>query len=1020
MRSVAIVCFFLSGASGLVFQVIWSRLFSLVFGTTTLALSTVLTAFMAGLALGSWLAGRWADRLGDPLRAYALAEAGIGLFALLLPLVVGTFGGLNRWAYQTFPDSYLMLALVRFSASAALIVLPTTLMGATLPLLSRYFVSTEAEHARVGIRVGTLYAVNTFGAVLGTFAGGFILLPRLGLSTTNTVAASTNLALAALVLLAYLIRARRERRGQLVEVDQEVSELLETVRPDPPVVPLVPPRARRLALAAFAFSGGAAMVYQVVWSRVLAMNIGSSVYSFSIVLMTFLIGLAGGAAVIGRLSQRSRNPVGLLAINHLLIVVFVGVSYLLMDKLPFVYLYLIKGSKMQADAVLWRQFLLTALIMAPATFALGGVFPLTIRIAASGLDSVGKDVGTAYSINTIGAIVGSFLAGFVVIPILQMQLGLFVATSTNLVLAGLLAAVAPWPRRRQIGVGAVAALLIAVAPMIPRWNLYMLSVGLFRPSVARDALNQGGTWTKPELVYYQDGLSTTVSVEQWSEEHFSLKNNGKVDASTGDDMPTQITVGLLPILVHPQVPGLKPKVLLIGYASGVTAGAVLQYPVRHLDVVELEPSIMIASRFFEHVNHRPLHDKRTRVIADDGRNFLSATARRYDVIINEPSNPWITGVSNLFTRDYFRIAKNRLEPGGIFCTWAQTYEIAPRRIKSIYKAFTEVFPHVYVFSATSLSSDTFIVGSLRELRLDVRKLRRAFAIPSVKQEMRRAKLDGPDDLLALSLLGPKGVRSFVVGAKTNTDDNALVEFAAPRDLYNHKRYDYYVSKLYGYSWMYGRLDDVVIGHQSSEDYARLVRALLRHGRLREAQRYLHTKVKASGGPLSSRVFDLMSLVAPGEDERGEFSLTLAGPPLVGPTPPPATPAKVRATIQRDYAKVLDELRTGGCERAIETIESWPDETREALSADFHLLWGYLVYRCKQYRTAVNILLPLSQKPAFVARRPAILYYLGKTMWGDADFARAVSTFERWIALRRETQSPVTTRPVARPYGASPR
>jgi spermidine synthase len=1013
VRRVAIVCFFLSGASGLVFQVIWSRLFSLVFGTTTLALSTVLTAFMAGLALGSYLAGRWADRLGDPLRAYALAEAGIGLFALLLPLVVGTFGGLNRWAYQAFPDSYLMLALVRFSASAALIVLPTTLMGATLPLLARYFVSTEAEHARVGIRVGTLYAVNTFGAVLGTFAGGFILLPRLGLSATNSVAACTNLGLAALVMLAYTIRARRARRGQLVQLEVEVIELLESVRPEPPVVPIVTPRARRLALAAFAFSGGAAMIYQVIWSRVLAMNIGSSVYSFSIVLMTFLIGLAGGAAVIGRLSQRSRNPVGWLAVNHILIVVFVSVSYLLMDKLPYVYLYLIKGSKMQADAVLWRQFLLTALIMLPATFALGGVFPLTIRIAAAGLDRVGKDVGTAYSINTVGAIVGSFLAGFVVIPILQMQLGLFVAISTNLVLAGLLASVAPWSRRLQIGVGALAALLIATAPMIPRWNLYMLSVGLFRPSVARDALNQGGKWTKPTLVYYQDGLSTTVSVEQWSAKHFSLKNNGKVDASTGDDMPTQITVGLLPILVHPEIPGLSPDVLLIGYASGVTAGAVLQYPVRRMDVVELEPSIMIASRFFEHINHRPLHDKRTRVIADDGRNFLSATARRYDVIINEPSNPWITGVSNLFTRDYFRIAKRRLKPGGIFCTWAQTYELAPRRIKSIYKAFTEVFPHVYVFSATSLSSDTFIIGSLRELRLDVRKLRRAFAIPSVGKEMRRAKLDGPDDLLALSLLGPRGVRSFVVGAQTNTDDNALVEFAAPRDLYNHKRYDYYVSKLYGYSWMYGRLDDFVVGHQGSEDYARLVRALLRHGRLREAQRYLDTKVKASAGKLSKRAVAVMSLVDPAKDEGGEFALDLGGPALAAPKPPRSTAPKVRAKIASDYPKILAELRSGGCESAIEKIESWPDQTREALGDDFHLLWGYLVYRCKQYRTAVNILLPLSKKPAFVRRRPAVLFYLGKTAWGDADFARAVTNFERWIAVREGKKAPVTTRPVAK-------
>ncbi|MCK5797668.1 MAG: fused MFS/spermidine synthase [Deltaproteobacteria bacterium] len=1025
MRGLATFCFFLSGASGLVFQVIWSRLFSLVFGTTTLALSTVLTAFMAGLGLGSYLSGRWADRLGDPLRAYALAEGGVGLFALALPFVVGTFGGLNRWAYQAFPDSYIILAIIRFVASSSVIIVPTTLMGATLPLLSRFLVSTETEHARIGIRVGTLYAINTLGAVLGTFFGGFVLLPSLGLRATNILAAGANLSIAALVLLAYAIRSRRTRHGRKdAPIDDEVASLLESIRPDPPVVPIIGPRARRWALIAFAFSGASAMIYQVIWSRVLAMNIGSSVYSFTLVLTTFLIGLAGGAAVIGRLSQRSRNPVGWLAINHILIVIFVGISYLLMDKLPFIYLHLIRGGKMQADAVLWRQFLLTALTMLPATFALGGIFPLTIRIAASSLRHVGKDVGTAYAINTMGAIVGSFLAGFVVIPILQMERGLFLAITTNLILAALLGSVAPWTRahpkgaskdrryrrRMQLGVGGVAATLIAIAPMLPRWDLYMLSVGFFRPTVARDALNHGGKWAKPQLVYYHDGLSTTVSVEKWSAKHFSIKNNGKVDASTGDDMPTQITVGLLPILLHPDTPKLHPRVLLIGFASGVTAGSILQYPVSHLDVVELEPAILKASRFFNHVNHRPLDDPRTHVVADDGRNYLSAVAHRYDIIINEPSNPWITGVSNLFTRDYFRIAAKRLAPGGIFCTWAQTYELAPRRIKAIYKAFSQVFPYVYAFSATSLSSDTFLLGSRRDLGIDIRRLRRVFAIPSVRAEMRRAHLDSPDDLLALSLLGPRGVRAFIAGARTNTDDNALVEFSAPRDLYNHKRYDYYVSKLYGYSWFYGRLDDFVSGYKTSEDYARLVRALLRHGRLREAEHDV-AKIHAHEDPLSARATTLLTLVAPKRSESGEFPLDLDGPPLAPPNPPTATNAKVREQIVKDYQSVLTELRTGGCQKAINLIEKWPDAAREALNPDVHLLWGYLVYHCDQYRTAVNILSPLVKRPAFLRRRPALLFYLGKAMWGDADFANAVRIFERWIALRDKTHAPVTTRPV---------
>ncbi|MBW2731843.1 MAG: fused MFS/spermidine synthase [Deltaproteobacteria bacterium] len=1005
MRALALICFFFSGAAGLVFQVIWSRLFSLVFGASSLAISAVLTAFMAGLALGSYSAGRIADRIRDPFKAYALAEAGVGIAALVLPLVVANFDGANAWAYQRFGDNYLLLALLRFGLSFAVILVPTTLMGATLPLLSRYFVASAAEHARVGLRVGTLYAVNTFGAVAGTLVGGFILLPRLGLSTTNKVAALTNLALAAVVAMAYLWR--RYHPPEPTQGNPEDKDLLRELTEPKTQDAVIDPRARRLALFAFAISGASAMVYQVIWTRALALNIGSSVYSFTLVLTTFLVGLAGGAAIIGRLAQRSRDPVGWLALNHLLIALFVGVSYLLIDKLPFIYLFLVQGERIDAAAVLVRQFAMSALIMLPATLAMGGIFPLTIRVASASLDKVGSDVGRAYSINTLGAIVGSFLAGFVVIPLLHMQGGIYAAASLNLGLAAIIGAYTQWPRRRQLTLAATAAVLLALAPLLPHWNLYHLSVGLFRPSVARDALAQRGEWKEPKLVFYRDGICTTVTVEQWSETHFSLKNNGKVDASTGDDMPTQITVGLLPILIHPQTPRLQPEVALIGYASGVTAGAILQYPVKRLDVVELEPAIIDASRFFDHINHRPLDDKRVNLFTDDGRNFLAATSRRYDVIINEPSNPWITGVSNLFTEQYFRIAKSRLKKGGIFCTWAQMYELAPRRIKAIYRAFNQVYPYVYAFSATTLSSDTFLLGSDRPLTIDLRRMRRVFAIPSVGREMKRALLDTPEDLVALTLLGPQAVRAFTVGAKINTDDNALVEFAAPHDLFNHKRYDYYISRIYGYGWSYGRVATLIEGYEGSDAHARLARALLRQGRLREGRRFL-AKVDSAASHFSRRVKHLGSLLDPHEGDDGEFPLTEAGPPLHAPIlAPQKSPDKSK--MAQEYPRVLSAWRDGKCEDAIKLIEGWSHSARESAHKDFQLLWGYLAYRCRQPRAAVHILEPLWKDRAFVKRRPVLLFFLGRAFFANADFAKSVTAYEAWIQTREKGGGKIVAR-----------
>jgi spermidine synthase len=1001
MRLVAILCFFLSGASGLIFEVIWTRMFSLVFGATTLAISTVLTAFMGGLALGSYVAGRLADRIERPLLAYALAEAGVGVSALLVPAVASSFGSLNQFLYAHFHDNYTALASFRFLASAAVMVVPTTLMGATLPLLSRFFVQTRSEHSRIGLRVGALYAINTFGALLGTLLGGFALLPGVGLSTTNRIAAAANIGLALVVLTAERVRKLLPAPAPR---DLEIEALLEEVGPLPPVAAHVPPRARTAAIAAFGLSGAVAMVYQVIWSRALSMNIGSSVYSFTIVLVAFLFGLAAGAAVVSRLAATTRNPVGWLAANHLLVAILVGVSYVLMDKLPFVFLFLIRGETLSATSVLWRQFLIALLVMLPATFAMGGLLPLTIRIAASGLHRVGHDVGSAYSVNTVGAIIGSFFGGFVVIPVLQLQPGQYAAVCVNLALAATLGWLAPWPRRWRVGAVALAVGLATSAWVLPRWNLTHVSAGLFRLSIARDVL-QSGRWQDPRLVFYRDGISTTVSVEQWSEEHFSLKNNGKVDASTGDDMPTQILVGLLPILVHPRVPDLAPRVALIGYASGVTAGAILQYPVSRLDVVELEPAILKASSFFEKVNHRPLSHPRMRMVTDDGRNFLQAGSETYDVIINEPSNPWITGVSNLFTREYFEIGKRRLAADGIFCTWAQMYEISPRHIKSIYQTFSEVFPYVYVFSAEVLSSDTFLVGSRRPLKLDIRRLRRSLAIPTVRQEMARAKIEQADDLVALTLLGPGEIRAYAMGGDPNTDDNALVEFGAPRDMYNHKRYDYYVSKIYGQSWLYGHLDRFLEGYGHPEDYAGLVRSLLAGGKHREAI-FFSRHVQAGVGPRGEHAQRLLQLLASRDVTEEEVPLTEDGPPLE-----PPRSAKVKLSVDdatriaREYFLVEQRTKKRAFRAALDLVEGWPEDFKEEAGDDFHLLWGYLVYKCLDFHAAVNILEPLWQKASFVTRRPPLLYYAGRAFYGNADFRKAIEALEAWIAHRQRVGKP---------------
>jgi spermidine synthase len=1010
MPSVVLSCFFLSGASGLILELLWTRMLTLVFGSTALAVSTVLTAYMGGLGLGSYLAGKFSDRLKDPVRAYALAEAAIGLYALSVPWIIGYYPGLNQWLWTTFGDRYTLLSVLRFFASAGLLIVPTTLMGATLPILARYFVSRPFELGRVSLRLGTLYAVNLFGAVAGSFLAGFIFLPMVGIRSTNLVAASFDMSLAVAILVARrLMRTTQATRA--TESLDELTAAAEKASISAPAPLRISPAARRAVLFAFAVSGATAMTLQVLWTRALAVIIGSSIFSFTIILLAFLVGLGAGSATFGRLVTRFRDPVRGLALTHLGIVACIGLSYLITDRLPFIFTYLLSSTMVSADAVLTCQFALACLTVLPSTFLMGAIFPITVRVVTSDLATVGRDVGFAYALNTVGAIIGSFFSGFVILPSLGLQRGIYLAAVVDLALAVLLFSVASnLPRaRRMIGMATAVAMALG-ALVLPRWNLTNFSIGFFRISMARDYIDmverrhQKKKWQSPKLVYYKDGIATTVSVDQWGKV-FSMKNNGKVDASNDADMPTQISVGLLPLLLYNN--HHAPKVALIGYGSGVTAGAATQYPIDSLEVVELEPAIYEAAHFFDDVNHRPTENSHVKAIAGDGRNFLSQRRDLYDVIISQPSNPWITGVSNLFTREYFQSVKSRLADDGTFCQWAQLYEMAPWNIKAIYRTLAGEFPYVMVFAAEDLSSDTILIASRKPIELDIRKIARAFENPVTAAEAKRAGFDSPHDVPAFLLLGSEELRSFVAGAQLNTDDNALIEFAAPRDLLRYQAYDPYLAKVYGPMWPYGHLTGLVEGYDGENratNMARLARSLLAHGKAREAKlwqgRAEAAADKNAANPDVAHTRLLLDLVATREDRDPEIPLAPEDG-LSPPVLPPGLAPDVATRVREEYADVSAQVEKNKYASAFKIVEDWPEETWGAkLGKDFALLTGFLDYKAEFYGDAVDELKPLADDAALVKRRPELLYYLGRSYFANANCAKAVAALERYILAQQ--------------------
>jgi spermidine synthase len=771
-----------------------------------------------------------------------------------------------------------------------------------------------------------------------------------------------------------------------------------------------------MVLFSFAVSGATAMTLQVLWTRALAVIIGSSIFSFTIILLAFLIGLGSGSAVFGRLVGRLRDPVRGLALTHLGIVACIGLSYLITDRLPFIFTYLLSSTLVSADAVLTCQFALACLTVLPSTFLMGAIFPITVRVVTGELATVGRDVGFAYALNTLGAIIGSFFSGFVILPSLGLQHGIYLAAVMDLALALLLFAVAPaLPRPRRLAGMAAAVGMALLALLLPRWNLTNFSIGFFRISMARDYIEMvehrhlRKKWQMPKLVYYKDGIATTVSVDQWGKV-FSMKNNGKVDASNDADMPTQISVGLLPLLLYDN--DHPPKVAIIGYGSGVTAGAATQYPIASLEVVELEPAIYEAAHFFDDVNHRPTENPKVKAIAGDGRNFLTQRRDLYDVIISQPSNPWITGVSNLFTREYFQSVKSRLAEDGIFCQWAQLYEMAPWNIKAIYRTLADEFPFVMVFAAEDLSSDTILIASRKPIDLDIRKIARAFANPVTAAEAKRAGFDSPHDVPAFLLLGTEEMRSFTAGAQFNTDDNALIEFAAPRDLLRYQAYDPYLAKVYGPMWPYGHLTGLAHGYDSenrASDMARLGRSLLAHGKTREAKLWQARAAAAGPGTANPDVAHtrlLLDLVATREDRDPEIPLAPDGG-LAPPVLPQGLIPAVATRVREEYVDVSAQVEKQKYASAFKIVEDWPEETWGGkLGKDFALLTGFLDYKAEFYGDAIDELKQLADDAEFVRRRPELLYYLGRSYFANANCAKAVAALERYIPAQQALGRPL--------------
>ena len=771
-QPVFLLLFFVSGASGLIYEIVWSRLLVLVFGGTTFAITTVLACFMGGLALGSYLAGRFIERVRHAARLYGVLEICIGVYGLAVPILLGLALPLYRVLAGLFDESFVWLTVARVVVSGAVLLLPSALMGATLPLLSQAFARRSGG---TGAAVARLYGINTLGAFVGCAAAGFGLLPVVGLSKSTLAAALLNISAGGVAILAAGAQHRDPKAAAPLRADLPGQDA--TLGPPVTIGP-------RMLLVLYGLSGFAAMAYQVAWTRALILSMGASTYAFSAIVACFILGLGLGSLLIAPWVRKIRDPLsvaggleGGIALSALLVVPLFG-------EMPGLVQRLANSLEATFASVLTVEVLSVLGLLIVPTLCMGALLPLICsayeasrfsEASARGGDgassAAGRSVGAVYASNTLGTILGAAVTGFVLIPwsIVGMQRTIALASVLSAAI-GTVFVLRSSRRRAGRTRAAVAVGWVAVVVLLAVTDPWSRAVMVSGPYLGRSGA------TQTEVLFYREGIDTTVAVTGEGD-NLALRINGKPDASNGvQDMHTQILLGQIPMLLKPDAR----RVGIIGLGAGVTAAAVLAHPVESVDVVEISSAVVEAADHFTEANRHALDDPRLRIHRADGRNFLLLSDRKYDVIISEPSNPWISGIANLFTAEFFEIARSRLAPGGIHAQWIHAYSMEVDDFAAIIATMAHVFGHVQLWGTGF--DDYVILGSDQPIVVDIEGLYLAVGRPEVNAMLSSIFINDPMQMAHYYMADAADLETWLEGNEPLVDDRPRLEFSAPRYL----------------------------------------------------------------------------------------------------------------------------------------------------------------------------------------------------------------------------------------------
>ncbi|MBA2302678.1 MAG: fused MFS/spermidine synthase [Acidobacteria bacterium] len=736
-----VVLLLMSGICGLIYQVLWLRLLALTFGVTVHAAATVLASFMGGLALGSLVAGRLADRSTSPLRLFGFVEVSIGLFAVASPVVLSGLQSAFVRASPYLPESVFVGSLIRVVLSFLVLLVPTALMGATMPIVIK---SSLARMEGLGARAGLLYAANTGGAIAGALLAGFYLIPRLGLSRGFLFAAAINTTVGLLA-----ITASRWLPKTSVAPDQAASSITQ-------IPPPASDRAALVVLAVAGVSGFASLALEVVWFRVLTIFLGPTSYTFTVMLAAVLTGIAIGSALAAPLLRWRR----LDWMQALALLQFAGAALILGS---------FTGILAPGDAPVWLHRALASAgiefavgsvamsltVVLPASLFFGMAFPIGLRLWAGAeghAAETGRRVGLFYSVNVGGGILGSLLAGFLLLPVLGSRASLI-----------LLAA---------LYVGAGIALQLLCAPRRP------LLTGLMTAGLVALMIQASGVPDPLEIIHrriyagrpvvWQDeGMQTTVAVVGGTNNRV-LFLDGRHQANDSPGMTfIHRRIGLLPVVLHER----PLRALVVGLGGGATPGAMSQFPGTSVDVIELSRGVIDAAAYFGHINFDIRKNPNVHIRLDDGRNFLQRVRTPYDVITADAIIPRHAGANSLNSVEYFRLVRGALAPQGIALHW--NGGATEPEYQLILRAFVAAFPHTTLWGDGSL-----MVGTLEPLTLSRSRIESLLAAPQTRSVLGLMNVETFDHLERVFRASTADIRAYLGEGPLLSDDRPLLEYFA--------------------------------------------------------------------------------------------------------------------------------------------------------------------------------------------------------------------------------------------------